>query len=308
MARVRRKTLPDGRILVVREDGSSYVIDPQTGQRTNERGPDPYMAEAWGANDTSTLDEQLAWLERYQNSPYGQRAEQLRQEAYDEDVRRYDQDYGLRERGQRLSERNAERDFGLRERDYESRVQELERRYALDVARFGTDYVKTGIEYAKTPRNWISSMLWERGATPIYQSIAQGKSLPAFGAKGDANAMPGMNSIGDTMANLGFGGTGNLFDAGKAVQQVLKAVPPGQMSPQGQMSPAEVAAIQLAKELYQAGGTNVKEGQWESMDPDEQQSLLGVMDFVAPNGGDRYLRQLQRTRIPGMGRQSPYAA
>lgn len=308
MANVKRKTLPDGRILVVRQDGSSYIMDPMTGQKSNERGPNPDMAEAWGSNDTSTMDDTLAWLERYENSPYGQRANRLREEAWDEDKRRWDTDYGLRRDTFEDNREYRRDDLQLRREDQAARIAELERRYGLDVARFGTDYVKTGIEYAKTPRNWISSLLWERGATPIYQSIAQGKNLPAFGAKGDPNAMPAMNSIGDTMGMLGFGNAGQAFDPGKAVQQILKAVPPGQMSPAGQLSPAEVSAIQLAQDLYKAGGTNVKEGQWESMDPDEQQSLLGVMDFLAPGGGARYERQLARTRIPGQGRSNPYAA
>ena len=102
----------------------------------------------------------------------------------------------------------------------------------------------------------------------------------------------------DTMGALGFTNAAGAPDPTKAIQQIIRAVPPGQYSQSGEISPQEVAAINLATELYRAGGTNMKEGQWESMLPDEQQSLLGVMDFAAPGGGDRYLQQLGRTRIP----------
>lgn len=307
MARVVRKTLPDGRIMVVREDGSSYVLDPQTGQKTNERGPDPTMAEAFATNDTSTLDDTLAWLDAYENSAYGRRANQLREQAYDEDVRRYDQDYGLRARGQRLSERNAERDFGLREREADARIQELERRFGLDVARFGNEYLQTSIAYAKTPRSWVDALLYERGAKPIFQQLAGGNALPAFGAKGAQT--PQMNSASDAMASLGInipGAAGQpQNDPAKAIQAIIKNSPP---SDTNGFNPQDVATIQLLAEMYRNGAGKLKEGTLESADPDEIAAMQSVFDYVSPGGGNRFLRDYQRTRIPGIGRQSPYAA
>jgi hypothetical protein len=376
MARVYRKTLDDGRQLNVRQDGSVYVSDPQSGTTTEVSGPNSEMASAYGMNDSSALDDQLAAIEAYTNSSYGQRAEQLRQQAYEDQLGLQrgtlgvsqgrlglDTELGRGNLGLGRDTLALNRELGLGNLDIsrgrlgldtelgrgrlgldtelgrgrlgldtelgrgnlevsrqnagtsrfaaetgrysaeterqlaEARIQDLERQYTLDVAKFGTDYVKTAIEYAKTPRNWLASNMFEYGATPIYQQIAQGKQLPAFGAK-SSGPLPAMNNITNTMGNLGFD-TSQVaaLDPTKALQQVIKAVPPGQ-SPSGMLSPTEQSVLSLAENLYRAGGTNVPEGQWESMDPNVQQTLLGAMDYLAPNGGDTYLRQLGRTRLP----------
>lgn len=308
MARVVRKTLPDGRIMVVREDGSSYILDPQTGQRTNERGPDPNMAEAFGNGDTSTLDEQLAWLEKYANSPYGRRADELRAQAYDEEKRRWDTDYGLRERGQNFQEKSSNRDFGLREREADARIQELERRFGLDVARFGNEYLQTSIQYAKTPRSWVDSLLYERGAKPIFQQLASGQSLPAFGAKAPG-ATPAMNSASDAMASLGInvpGAAGQAQnDPAKQIAAIIKNSPPSSTTG---INGQDAATIGLLAEMYRKGAGALKEGTLESADPDEIAAMQSVFDFVAPGGGNRFIRDYQRTRLPGQGRQNVYAA
>jgi hypothetical protein len=330
VATVRRRILSDGRELHVREDGSTYIYDPQSGTKTPQSGPDPDIAGAF--YDPSALDAQIQAITDWQQSPAGQRAERLRAEAYDEDVRRFDLGYDLQRDQFGLQRENQRAQLGLsRDRldlerelgrgnldvsrqnadtsrysaetgrmDTEARIAELERRFGLDLAKFGTSYVTQAIEYAKTPRKWVDSLLWERGATPIYQSIAAGANAPAFGAKGTAGSAPGMNNITDTMSSLGYmapNGPGAAMDPTKALQQILKAVPPGQ-SPSGKMSPTEIAAINLATELYRGGGTNAPEGYWEGLDKDEQDSLLGVMDYLGPGASGRFLRDYSRTRIP----------
>lgn len=309
--------------MVVKEDGSTYIVDPTTGNRQDVSGPNDSMAEAFATNDVSALDQQLQAIEAYENSPAGQRANQLREQAYDENVRQFNAQQNVREDAQGTNQYNAvtgrqnaetnqySAETGrysaeTQRKSAEANIAELERRYGLDVGRFGLDYVDKSIQYAKTSRDWLGALQYERGATPIYQSIAQGKALPAFGAK-SAGGMPSMNNITDTMTGLGYTNAGQLNDPTKQIQQVLKAVPAGG-SASGDLAPAEIAAIKLATELYRAGGTNVKEGQWESMRPDEQDSLLGVMDYLAPNGGDRYKQQLAMTRLPGAGTQRVNAA
>jgi hypothetical protein len=121
---------------------------------------------------------------------------------------------------------------------------------------------------------------------------------PAFGGKGALN--PGMKSITDT---VGGGLNSNLVDPAKNIQNILKGAPPSEGSG---MTPKDIAAVNLIAKMYEEGAGTLGEGTVESWDPDELAFRQGVWDQLSPGGGDRFLRNYQRTRLPT--RSNPFAA
>ena len=105
---------------------------------------------------------------------------------------------------------------------------------------------------------------------------------------------------GGTMA--GPGGT-QLVDPAKNIQQILKGAPPSEGSG---FTPKDIAAVNLIARMYEEGAQKQGEGVLESWDPDELEFAKGVMDYISPNGGDRFMRQHARSRIPRTS--NPFAA
>jgi len=171
------------------------------------------------------------------------------------------------------------------------------------------DYFQTAAEYGKTPRSWLESLQFEN---PMFmRQNTFGLVNPAFGARGETN--PGMKTITDSLAAAGGGGGGSatmpgpagttLLDPAKNIQNILKGAPPSEGSG---FTPKDIAAVNLIARMYEEGAGKLGEGTLESWDPDQLAFAQGVMDNISPNGGDRFTRQYQRTRIPT--KSNPYAA
>lgn len=305
----------NGELEVISEDGSLAVWNTSTGQLVREAPANPRLADAMRAGDTNAMDETIAYGTQWLQSPMGQDYLKTRQATADEEKRRWEADYGLREddrdfrRDQWKDQYSLQRDqFGQNVKESDARILDLERQYGLDASRLGLDFNKQSIEYAKTPRSWLDALDWERGGAqagiPVYmQNLAQNIANPAFAAKGLGT--PEMNSLGSTVASASGNNAVADMDPTKAITQIIKASPP---STTPGLSGRDAATVALATEIYKQGAGKVGEGVLESMDPDEVATLQGVFDRVSPGGGERYMRDWQKTRIPGAGAMRAYAA
>lgn len=305
----------NGELEVISEDGSLAVWNTSTGQLVREAPANPRLADAMRAGDTNAMDETIAYGTQWLQSPMGQDYLSTRQATADEEKRRWEAEYGLRaddsdfRRDQWKDQYSLQRDqFGQSVKESDARILDLERQYGLDSSRLGLDFNKQSIEYAKTPRSWLDALDWERGGAqagiPVYmQNLAQNIANPAFAAKGAGT--PDMNSLGSTVASASGNNAVADMDPTKAITQIIKASPP---STTPGLSSRDAATVALATEIYKQGAGKVGEGVLESMDPDEVATLQGVFDRVSPGGGERYMRDWQKTRIPGAGAMRAYAA
>lgn len=317
--RAYRRWNTAGELEIVYPDGRLETWNTSTGQLVREAPANPRLADAMRAGDTNAMDETIAYGTQWLQSPMGQDYLSTRQATADEERRRWEAEYGLRSddsdfrRDQWKDQYSLQRDqFGQNVKESDARILDLERQYGLDSSRLGLDFNKQSIEYAKTPRSWLDALDWERGGAqagiPVYmQNLAQNIANPAFAAKGAGT--PEMNSLGSTVAsasgNNAVADMDPTAEVTKAIAQVAKASPPS--STVG-MSGRDAATIQLMTEMYKQGAGKVGEGVLESMDPDELATLQGVFDRVSPGGGDRYMRDWQKTRIPGAGSMRAYTA
>lgn len=316
---------------LLRPDGS--WVQWTNGAVVAQAGADPARAEAFSAGQYDAVAEQIRYGNELLASPYGQAITEQERKLGETTKMRNDQQYGLQKdqlgisRGTLdLNRENTrfdnqlardqfglskteydrrfgldERKFGLDERSQAAKEAELDRRFGLDYAQQGIDFFKTAADYGKTPRSWTDALQFER--PEFMKPFVQGLANPAFGAKG-AN-LPQMNSITDSVG-AATGATGlnsNTYDPAKAIQSILKGSPP---SSQTGLTGQDIATVRLLGEIYKNGAQKLGEGTLESMDPSELQYAQGVFDQISPGGGDRFLRDYQRSRIPG--RSNPFAA
>jgi len=336
---VWNKSNSDGTTTYIYDDGSLAVWNLSTGEKVREAGANPQLAQAIQSGDTNTMQQTIDYGTQWLASPMGQDYISTRQAASDEEKRRYENTYGLQKNAQNFSqgmskdqlnfdkskwndqyglqrdefgfktgpEFQLEKDkFGQNVKESDARILDLERKYGLDSSRLALDYNKQSIDYAKTPRSWLDSLDWERGGAgagiPVYmQNLAANISNPAFQSKGAGT--PQMNSLGQTVAdasgNQAAAAADPTAETTKAIAGIAKLSPPS--STVG-MSGRDAATIQLLTEMYKNGAGKIGEGKWESLMPDEQDTILGTFDRVAPNGGNRWLQDLGRTRIPTASR------
>ena len=296
-----RRWNTNGEMEVIYDDGRLEVWNQSTGELIREAPANPRLAAAMRAGDTNTMDDTIAYGTKWLASPMGQDYLDVRRRTADEDLRRWGKQFGLSEQNAGTNRYQAETGRYSAETsrmDTEARIKDLERRYGLDASRLGLDFNKQSIEYAKTPRSWLDALDWERGGNqagvPVYlQNLAQNITNPAFGAKGAGT--PQMNSLGDTVAAASGNAAAADMDPTKAVTAIIKASPPSNTPG---LSSRDAATIQLATELYKKGAGSLSEGSLEAMDQDEVGTLQGVFDRISPGGGDRFIRDYQRTRIP----------
>lgn len=291
-----------------------------------ESGPDAGRAEAFAAGEYDAVAEAIRYGNEFEASPYGQRILEQERQAGERARLLSDRDYGLRRDDLDLRERDSdrrygmdrdelglrrteldrrfgldERRFGLEEKDFGLREKELDRRFGLDYAQQGIDFFKTATEYGRTPRRWTDALQFEN--PQFMRPFVQGLANPAFGAKGAI--LPQMNNITESVASA-TGATGlnnNLYDPAKSLQSILKASPP---SAGTGLTGQDIATVRLLGEIYKNGAQRMGEGTLESMDQDELAYAQGVWDQVSPGGGDRFLRDYERSRIPR--RSNPYSA
>ena len=278
---------------VVRYDAGWNVID--------RRGADPDRALAFAAGNYDAVAETIRYGNEFEASPYGQRlldqerragrrARVISDRDYglrrdelglrgDEIDRRYDLEdrrFGLDERRFGLDERELDRRFGLDERETNAQIQDLERQFQLK-------YFNTAADYGRTARRWTDAIQFQN--PEFMRTLGIGVPNPAFGAQGAQ--LPEMNALSNHMS----GG----YDPAKAIQNIVKNVNP---SPGHGLSETDINAVRLIGSLYKQGAQALPEGYLESLDPDEQDYMFGVMDQLAPNGGDRFARNYGASRLP----------
>lgn len=323
-----RRWNSSGELEIVYPDGRLEIWNTSTGQLVREAPANPRLAEAMRAGDTNTMQQTIDYGTQWLASPLGKDYISTRQAAADEERRRWDAQFGLNKDARDLSrdELDFRRDqwgdqYGLQRDEFafrsgpqfqqtvkesDARILDLERQYGLDASRLYLDYNKQAIDYAKTPRSWIDALDWERagqgGGIPVYtQNLAMNLQNPAFGAKGAGT--PQMNSLGNAVADAsgqpGVAQTDPTAEVTKAIAGIAKLSPPSNTVG---MSGRDAATIQLMTELYKGGAGKIGEGVWESLDADEQDTMLGAFDRISANGGSRFLRDHQRTRIPTSSR------
>lgn len=329
MARTFRRWNSDGNLEVVHDDGRIELWNTSTGELLRESAPNPRLAAAMVAGDTNAMEESIAYGTEWLNSPLGQDYLGTRRATADEERRRWDAEFGLREGDSdlRRSQLGLQRDelglrrdeLGLRRQETEARIRDLERQYGLQQSRLGLEWTGQDIQYKKTPRSWIDALDWERGGrqagVPIYlQRLAENVGNPAFAAKGPGPG-PEMNSMTNVVARMsgqpvpaGAAASGGATDTApvsgtpasqdertRQLQAIIKASPP---SGEPGMTSRDAASIELLKEIYRQGANKVKEGVLETFDPDEIGTMQAVWDRESPGGGDRFLRDYGRSRIP----------
>lgn len=299
----------DGTTTIIYEDGRIQVWNLTTGQKVNESGANPGLAEAMRAGDTNAMDEAINYSTQWWNSPMGADYRETRRAAADEDVRRFNEGQQRSKEGLDIQRQNAGTSRYSAETsrmDTEARIKDLERRYGLDSSRLALDFNRQAIDYAKTPRSWLDALDWERGGAqagiPVYmQNLAANLQNTAFGAKGAGT--PQMNSLGQTVASYSGNNAVADLDPTKAITGIIKNSPP---SATNGMNGRDAATVNLLAEIYRQGAGKIGEGVLESADPDEIGTMQAVFDRVAPGGGDRFLRDHARSRIPTSARA--YAA
>lgn len=301
MAKAWKRQNADGTTTIIYDDGRIQVWNMATGQKVNESQANPELAAAMKAGDTNAMDEAINYSTQWWNSPMGEDYRQVRQAAADEDVRRFNEAQQRSKEGLDIQRQNAGTSRYSAETsrmDTEARIKDLERRYGLDSSRLALDFNKQAIEYAKTPRSWLDANDWERGGNqagiPVYmQNLASNLTNTAFGGKGAGT--PQMNSLGQTVASYSGNNAVADLDPTKAISAIIKNSPPSET--QG-MSGRDAATVNLLAEMYKQGAHKVGEGVLESMDQNEIGTMQAVFDRVSPGGGDRFLREYNRSRLP----------